>query len=252
MRPLLTAAAAAAVVVAVMPAVSGQSARGAKPSPMLSGGNGTMYIGTYKGEIEIYDEATEKLTDKITLKTGVPRSVTPSPDRTRFYVLELALREIEVVDIATRKTIDSFKLTVGNKHLRVNNLQPDPNNKFLILMYRTATKLVDRWEIGPPTHPAVRPDHSPVHPHDPVAEGRRAREREHAPRPRRQAPVHLRRRSDGARDRPTSPRWSRGRTRRRPSPGSAGSISDRRTTSTIRPGPSPACSRWPTRCRSAG
>ena len=35
--------------------------------------------------------------------------------------------------------------------MRVNNLQPDPSNKFLILMYRTATKLVDRWEIGPPT-----------------------------------------------------------------------------------------------------
>ena len=30
-------------------------------------------------------------------------------------------------------------------------MQPDPSNKFLILMYRTATKLIDRWEIGPPT-----------------------------------------------------------------------------------------------------
>ena len=40
-----------------------------------------MYIGTYKGEIEIYDEATEKLVDKIALKTGIPRSITPSPDR---------------------------------------------------------------------------------------------------------------------------------------------------------------------------
>jgi hypothetical protein len=151
MRPLLTAAATAAVVAALMPAVSGQGARGAKPSPMLSGGNGTMYIGTYKGEIEIYDEATEKMVDKIALKTGIPRSITPSPDRTRFYALNSRFEEIEVIDIASRKTIDSFKLTVGNKMVRVNSLQPDPNNKFLILMYRTATKLVDRWEIGPPT-----------------------------------------------------------------------------------------------------
>jgi hypothetical protein len=151
MRPLLTAAATVAVVAALMPAVSGQTARGAKPSPMMSGGNGTMYIGTYKGEIEVYDEATEKMVDKIALKTGIPRSLTPSPDRTRFYALNSRFEEIEVIDIATRKTIDSFKLTVGNKHVRVNSLQPDPNNKFLILMYRTATKLVDRWEIGPPT-----------------------------------------------------------------------------------------------------
>ena len=110
-----------------------------------------MYIGTYKGEIEIYDEATEKMVDKIALKTGIPRSITPSPDRTRFYALNSRFEEIEVIDIASRKTIDSFKLSSGNKHVRVNNLQPDPNNKFLILMYRTATKLVDRWEIGPPT-----------------------------------------------------------------------------------------------------
>ena len=56
-----------------------------------------------------------------------------------------------MIDIASRKTIDSFKLSSGNKHVRVNNLQPDPGNKYLILMYRTATKLIDRWEIGPPT-----------------------------------------------------------------------------------------------------
>ena len=109
-----------------------------------------MYIGTYKGEIEIYDEATEKMVDKIALKTGIPRSITPSLDRTRFYALNSRFEEVEVIDIASRKAIDSFKLTVGNKLIRVNNLQPDPNNKFLIVMYRTATKLVDRWEIGPP------------------------------------------------------------------------------------------------------
>jgi hypothetical protein len=149
MRRLLAGAAAAAVAVVLAPAATGQS-KGAK-APTLSGGNGTMYIGTYKGEIEIYDEATEKMVDKISLKTGIPRSLTPSPDRTRFYALNSRFEEIEIVDIATRKTIDSFKLSAGNKSIRVNSLQPDPNNKFLILMYRTATKLVDRWEIGPPT-----------------------------------------------------------------------------------------------------
>jgi hypothetical protein len=148
MRLFMAGAAAVALAVVLAPTVSGQS-KGAK-SPALTGGNGTMYIGTYKGEIEIYDEATEKMVDKIALKTGIPRSITPSPDRTRFYALNSRFEEIEVIDIASRKTIDSFKLSSGNKHVRVNNLQPDPGNKFLILMYRTATKLVDRWEIGPP------------------------------------------------------------------------------------------------------
>lgn len=146
MRRLVALAAVCAASLTVAPALSGQS-RGAK-APVVTGGNGTLYIGTYKAEVEIYDEATEKLTGTIKLKSGIPRSITFSPDRTRFYALDSRLEQIEVVDVATRQTIDSFKLTAGNKLIRVSNLQPDPANKYLILMYRAATKLIDRWEIG--------------------------------------------------------------------------------------------------------
>ena len=149
MRRLVALAAVCAASLTVAPALSGQS-RGAK-APVVTGGNGTLYIGTYKAEVEIYDEATEKLTGTIKLKSGIPRSITFSPDRTRFYALDSRLEQIEVVDVATRQTIDSFKLTAGNKLIRVSNLQPDPANKYLILMYRADTKLIDRWEIGPPT-----------------------------------------------------------------------------------------------------
>ena len=149
LRRLVALAALCAAAITVGPALSGQS-RTARPGA-LTGGTGTLYIGTYKGEIELYDEATEKLTGTIKLKTGIPRSITFSPDRTRFYALDSRFEQIEVVDVATRATIDSFKLTTGNKNIRVSTLQPDPGNRFLILMYRTATKLVDRWEIGPPT-----------------------------------------------------------------------------------------------------
>ncbi len=149
MRRFVTLAAICAAVVFAAPAIHGQ-ARNAK-APALSGGNGLLYIGTYKGEIEIYDEATEKMVGTIKLKTGIPRSLTPSPDRTRFYALDSRFEQIEVIDIASRTTIDSFKLTTGNKNIRVNNIQPSPDNKYLILFYKTATKLVDRWEIGPPT-----------------------------------------------------------------------------------------------------
>ncbi|MGE0812693.1 MAG: WD40 repeat domain-containing protein [Vicinamibacterales bacterium] len=148
-RHLILAALAAAAAVALAPPVSAQR-RGAK-APTATGGDGTLYIGTYKGEIEIYDEAAEKLEGTIKLKTGIPRSLTPSPDRTRFYALNSWFEEIEVIDIATRTTLDSFKLSQGNKRVRVNSLVPSPDNKSLILLYKTATKLIDRWEIGPPT-----------------------------------------------------------------------------------------------------
>lgn len=119
-------------------------------TPTLTGGTGKMYIGTYAGDIQIFDEATEKLIDRIPLK-GIPRSITPSADRTRFYALDSHYERFEIVDIATRKTIDSFTLSEGNKHTRITSFQVDPKNRFLIILSRTATKLRDRWDIGAST-----------------------------------------------------------------------------------------------------
>jgi len=120
-------------------------------SPALTGGNGRMYIGTYAGDIQIFDEATEKMTERIALKIGIPRSMTPSVDRTRFYVLDSTYEKFEIVDIASRKTIDTFTLSEGNKRTRITSFQVDPLNRFLIILSRTAAKLPDRWEIGPST-----------------------------------------------------------------------------------------------------
>lgn len=135
-----------ALVVALAALVSAQS----KPVA-LTGGDGRMYIGTYAGDIQIFDEATEKMVERIPLKTGIPRSLTPSADRKRFYVLDSTYEKFEIVDIASRKTLDSFTLSEGNKHTRITSFQVDPKNRFLILLSRTATKLSDRWDIGSST-----------------------------------------------------------------------------------------------------
>ena len=128
---------------------SAQSTTGGPPT--VSGGNGLMYIGTYKGEIQIFDEATEKLVGAIALKTGIPRSLVPSQDRQRFYVLDASLEKIEIVDIASRATLDQFTLSSGTTKTRVRSMAPDPLNRFVILLTRSATKKTDRWEIGPST-----------------------------------------------------------------------------------------------------
>lgn len=138
-------------LVAALAASIGLAAQSKPAAPTVTGGNGKLYIGTYRGDIQIYDEATEKLEDRIVLKTGLPRSLLPSQDRTRFYVLDSTYEKLEVVDIATRKTLNTFSLSSGNKHVRVINLQADPLNRYLVLLTRTATKLVDRWDIGAPT-----------------------------------------------------------------------------------------------------
>jgi len=119
--------------------------------PALNAGNGTIYVGTYAGNILVLDESSEKVVGEIKLKTGIPRSMSLSEDRTKFVVLDSTLQQIEIVDIASRRTVDSFTLSDVNKRVRIRGLAVDPLSRFVILLTRTATKLVDRWEIGPST-----------------------------------------------------------------------------------------------------
>ena len=116
--------------------------------PAVNGGNHLFYVGTYAGTIQIIDEATEQKVGDIPLKTGIPRSLTLSQSRKKFYVLDSTLEKIEVVDIATRTSLTNLTLSEGNKRTRIRGLQVDPLERFLILLTRTATKQIDRWEIG--------------------------------------------------------------------------------------------------------
>ena len=117
----------------------------------LSGGNGTLYVGGRPNRILILDEATEKVTGEIACKTGTPIDLTLSDDRKRFYLLNINYEDVEIVDIAQKKAIDSFRLSEGNKKVRIFGFDADPLNRFMILFVKTATKLADRFEIGPPT-----------------------------------------------------------------------------------------------------
>jgi hypothetical protein len=117
----------------------------------MTGGNGTIYVGGRPNKIFILDEATEKVTGEIECKTGTPTGLDLSEDRKRFYVHNIAYEDIEIVDIAARKSIDNFRLSEGNKKMRIFGFDADPLNRFMILMVKTATKQVDRFEIGPPT-----------------------------------------------------------------------------------------------------
>jgi hypothetical protein len=114
----------------------------------LTGGNALLYIGTYGGTIQVFDEATEKLAEEIKLQTGIPRSLILSADRKRFYVLDSTYEKVEVVDVAARKTLDTFTLSSGATKTRIRSMQVDPLQRFMILLSRSATRKSDRWEIG--------------------------------------------------------------------------------------------------------
>lgn len=122
-----------------------------KKGPPLTGGNGTLYIGTYAGNVLVLDEATEKVVGEIRLKTGIPRSLALSEDRTKFLVLDAMLQKMEIIDIASRTTLDTFTLSEGPTRTRIRSFAADPLNRFMILLTRAATKQIDRWTIGPST-----------------------------------------------------------------------------------------------------
>ncbi|OFW46096.1 MAG: hypothetical protein A3J29_10655 [Acidobacteria bacterium RIFCSPLOWO2_12_FULL_67_14b] len=150
MKALLTVAlVCTAVTVGVARNFSSADAADQRPArPGITGGDHLLYMGTYAGNIQIFDEATETKVGEIPLKTGIPRSLTLSQSRSKFYVLDSTLEKIEVVDIPTRSTLTTFTLSEGNKKTRIRGLQVDPLERFLILLTRTATKQIDRWEIG--------------------------------------------------------------------------------------------------------
>lgn len=145
----LKAATSSLAVIACLAVAEAAGEGGQKPAPITPvGGDRLMYIGTYAGSIQIFDEATEALVGEIKLKTGIPRALTLSQSRSKFYVLDSTNEKVEIVDIATRTTTDTFTLSEGNKKVRIRGMQVDPLERFLILLTRSATKQVDRWEIG--------------------------------------------------------------------------------------------------------
>src|SRR6185436_16697571 len=132
--------------------------RGANPSaqskgekPRVSAGNGTLIIGSYPKQYWIIDEATEKIVGTIPFQSGIPRRTSLSFDRKRFYTTEAGMEKVEILDIAARKTIDTFTLSEGNKKVRLRSMEPDPLNRFVILLTSTTTKLIDRYEVSDPT-----------------------------------------------------------------------------------------------------
>lgn len=115
----------------------------------VSAGNGTLYVGGWPNRIMIIDEATEKVTGEITLKTGAPRRMELSRDRTRFYTVTTMGEDAEVIDVASRQVVDQFRLSDGRTKVRLSSLTPDPLHRFVVLLAKSSTKQVDRFEIMP-------------------------------------------------------------------------------------------------------
>ena len=139
-----TLAAIALTIAVLAPARTGAQGR-------PSGGNGTIYIGTYDKKILVLDEATLRVRDSMPVSVGIPTAMIRSFDRRHFYVADPNQENVEILDIATKKAIGRFSLSSGNTRVRIWGLNVDPRERFAVLLVKTYTKKPDRFEIGKPT-----------------------------------------------------------------------------------------------------
>ena len=128
----------------------------ARAEEPVAGGHGTLYMAARPGRVLIVDEATFKITGEIPLpraRPGISYPLQLSADKKRFYSMAMNMEEIEIVDIASRKVTSTVTLSEGNKKMRLGAYDGvgESGGRVLAVGARGATKLVDRFEIGPNT-----------------------------------------------------------------------------------------------------
>jgi DNA-binding beta-propeller fold protein YncE len=116
---------------------------------------GTLFFGAYPNSVLVFDEGQEKVVDRIMLQTGLPTGLRLSADRKKIYVMTNDRSGIEIIDVATRKVINSLTLNSGNRKYRFNGGIADPQDKFFYTITTELVKEIDRFEIGRPKYTVI-------------------------------------------------------------------------------------------------
>jgi hypothetical protein len=123
----------------------------APPARAQTGGDALLFVGTYGRAIYVIDEATEAVTERIPLRTGIPNTLVLNEDRSRFYVLDISFENVEVVDIAERRTLYTFSLSKAGEQVRIWGFNVEPQERYAVLLTKSYRKLADRYEVSGPT-----------------------------------------------------------------------------------------------------
>jgi hypothetical protein len=115
------------------------------------GGTGTLYVGTYAKTILVIDEATMRIRDTIRVNVGIPMGMQLSADKKRFYVTDPGQEHVEILDIATGRSLKRFSLSQGTTKVRMWGVNIDPLERYAVLLIKTYTRRPDRYVVGKPT-----------------------------------------------------------------------------------------------------
>jgi len=112
--------------------------------------NAHWYLGTYSHDILVWDEASEEVIDRITMKNFIPRGLQLNHGRDLLYVADATAQHYEIVDIETHEVMDGFTLSQGNVAVRISGFAPSPDDRQAVLFVKRYTKLRDRYVVEGP------------------------------------------------------------------------------------------------------
>jgi hypothetical protein len=130
------------------------------PAPATAAPSGTLlYIGALPNKMVTLSESELKIVDQTTLPTGVARGLVLSNDRKKIFINTWPRCGFEVIDRATNKVVNSFKLDLDNNSRRMwlRAFAVDPTDRLIYAVVNTRIKLIDRFEIEMPKFVVIDP-----------------------------------------------------------------------------------------------
>jgi len=111
---------------------------------------GTMFLGGYPNQLMVIDEAKGAVTQELDFATGLPTSMRLSDDRKLLYVTTITTSGIEVVDVATRKVVNSFSLNTPVTRYRFSGGVADRSGRYFYILATKIEKGLDAYRVGKP------------------------------------------------------------------------------------------------------
>jgi DNA-binding beta-propeller fold protein YncE len=108
----------------------------------------TMFLGGYPSHLMVIDDANGKVLQELGFTTGLPTSMRLSDDKKTLYVTTITTSGIEVVDVASRKIVNSFSLNTPTTRYRFNGGVADPAGRYFYILGTQMDKLIDRYRIS--------------------------------------------------------------------------------------------------------
>lgn len=116
---------------------------------------GTIFMGSYPDKMLVVDDATGAVTQRITLPSGLPTSMRLSNDNKKIFLTTITSSGIEVLDVATKKIVNTVALNTPNTRYRFNGGVPDPSGRYFFTTLTRFDKEIDRYKVSKPMYAMI-------------------------------------------------------------------------------------------------